>query len=103
MTFTREERAVIEDMRNKLNSLKETILYLNSRIENIANISDAAMSKKGIRDMSKSELEEILGSLLKNGLLPHNHTSDSQGGPAFAQLGATLIEGETLENSEETP
>ena len=109
MTFTREERAVIEDMLNRIEALKSEIVSVRTQLNMVGDLSEVGAAKKTIADLSNSELKSLLAGVIKQsgGLIKHNHKDDKEGGPCFAELGANLveplIENEEGETQPETP
>ena len=108
MSLTRREREIIEDMLRKLDQLEENIFQLDTNLTVLSNAVSILSGRKNVCDLSKDELvlciREAVEEITKTTKIKkHTHKNDKQGGPAFAKLGATLIEGEDIENEEPTP
>ena len=103
MSLTRREREIIEDMLRKLDQLEENIFQLDTNLTVLSNAVSILSGRKNVCDLSKDELvlciREAVEEIIKTTRIKkHTHKNDKQGGPAFAKLGATLIEGEDIEN-----
>ena len=103
MSLTRREREIIEDMLRKLDQLEENIFQLDTNLTVLSNAVSILSGRKNVCDLSKDELvlciREAVEEITKTTKIKkHTHKNDKQGGPAFAKLGATLIEGEDIEN-----
>lgn len=108
MSLTRREREIIENMLNRLDNFKKDILQLDENLIVLSNAVSILSGRKNVCDLSKDELvlciREAVEEITKTTKIKkHTHKNDKQGGPAFAKLGATLIEGEDIENEEPTP
>ena len=105
MSLTRREREIIEDMLRKLDQLEENIFQLDTNLTVLSNAVSILSGRKNVCDLSKDELvlciREAVEEIIKTTRIKkHTHKNDKQGGPAFAKLGATLIEGQDIENQE---
>jgi hypothetical protein len=108
MPFTRDERAVIEDLLNKIEKLDRRLVDISETLIAVSNYLDIVGAKPSILELSDEELKEILRDAVRDivrgiPVVKHTHESDTQGGDAFAKKGATLIEDSNIENEEEVP
>lgn len=108
MPFTRDERAIIEELLNRMNTLDRRLDTLSNQVEGLANYLDLVGSKVTIGDMSETELKDILRGVVKDIIKGapvslHTHENDKEGGSAFAKKGATLIDDTNVENEEQEP
>ena len=108
MSLTRREREIIEDMLKRLDELEENVFQLDTNLTVLADAVSILSGKKNVCDLSKDELvlciREAVEEITKTtSIKKHTHKTDKQGGPAFAKLGANLIDGEDVENEEPEP
>lgn len=96
MPLTRYERGVIEDIINKVIKQQESIDFL---IAEISRLSEAVEKLGGnnLLNLSTEEIidiiEDAVRAIIKKALVKkHTHLTDLEGGPAFAEKGANLIE-----------
>jgi hypothetical protein len=98
MPLTREERSVVEDLIRRVRNLEQRAddadLVLNGILEAIAGLD----SETNMSDWTQKQWTEFLKPHIKKYLeggsaIPkHDHTSDQQGGSAYADLGARLLD-----------
>jgi hypothetical protein len=98
MPLTRDERSVVEDLVRRVRNLEQRAddvdLALNGILEAIASLD----SETNMSDWTQKQWSEFLKPYIKkyldsgSALPPHDHTSDQQGGPAYADKGARLID-----------
>lgn len=108
MSLTRREREIIEDMLRKLDELEENIFQLDANLTILANTVSQLASRPTVCDISTKRLVECIRGAVEDiikttEIKRHSHQTAKQGGPAFAKLGANLIDGENIENQEPTP
>ena len=108
MSLTRREREIIEDMLRRLDGLEEDIFQLDANLTILANAVAQLASRPTVCDISEERLVECITSAVQKivgntKIKKHTHKTAEEGGPAFAKLGANLIDGENIENEEPTP
>lgn len=101
MALTREERGTIEDMLNRIRKLEAEVSDQQIQIDGLLAGFNALDSESNILDWTQKQLEDFLRPIIQKfqdkvgggrGIPRHTHENDSEGGPCFAQRGATLIE-----------
>lgn len=105
MPFTRDERAIIEDILNRLDKLGAALDVHADTISSMNTFLNRLAGKITISDLSQEEIEDLIrGAVQKlikgQNVNLHTHESDKEGGDAFAKKGASLIEEENIENEE---
>ena len=109
MPFTRDERAIIENIINKIDKLSRALDITNTTLATLSDYLDVIGAKTTIGDMSTEELKAAISNAVRAivksmGPVKHTHESSTQGGPCFAEKGAALISDTNIENEEpETP
>jgi replicative superfamily II helicase len=96
MPLTREERLIIEEVIKRVTRLNTRLNALEQRVGNLETFADD-LNTQNILDFTDEELEAFIRNAVRNIIskssVPiHDHTTDQQGGAAFAQLGAQLID-----------
>jgi len=96
MPLTGYERGVIEDLMNRILKQQNIIDTLNLEVARL-NTAIVNLGGNNILELSSEEqadaLEDAIRRVIKKlNVKLHTHLSDQEGGPAFAQKGATLID-----------
>lgn len=100
MALSREERKSIEQLIKRVRDLEVVNQQQHRTIESLLLMVENIASTTNMSDWNSEQWEKFLAPYIlkyssKSSQLPtHNHTSQSQGGPCFAKLGANLINGE---------
>jgi len=96
MSYTREERQLIDKLVKRVIKLSDRQAELVKAVDTIENHLDDP-STATIGTLSKEELipkiKEAVEDIIKQAPIKvHSHLSNQEGGPAFARKGATLID-----------
>jgi len=97
MALTREERGSIEDMLNRIRKLERQVSDQQIQIDGLLDSFNNLDSEGNILDWTQQQWDEWLRPFIRKyqsetqSVPRHNHESDAEGGPCFAQKGATLI------------
>lgn len=107
MPLTREERAVIEELIKRSNELTTQVNDLTSELSKVIGILNKKELDGDMRDWTAEQwanlLQPIIEQIINGGsgssfggtgvkVNKHDHTSDAEGGDAFAAKGARLVE-----------
>lgn len=99
MPLTREERCVIEEVINRVAKLDERIAILEADVATLLEFSSQLKESGNFLDFSDDEIKDFIRESVRDlikelAVKKHTHQTDEEGGPAFAQKGANLINGE---------
>ena len=95
MALTREERCTLEDMLNRIRKLERQVSDQQIAIDGLLDGFNALDSEGNILDWTQQQWDAWLRPFIRKyqrqdaGVPLHNHESDLEGGPCFAQKGAT--------------
>lgn len=97
MALTRQERLTIEETIKRIRKLEQQVASINSKISELENILNKMDLGTNMNDWTAEQWRSFLipfirAEVAKMPIKKHNHTNDSQGGDAFAELGARLVE-----------
>jgi len=98
MALTREERAKIQEMSKRIRNLESQVEDLQLLTNSMQDMLNALDAETNMSDWTQEQwaafLRPFIGQFVNTGaaIPKHTHENDEQGGPAFAKLGATLVE-----------
>lgn len=101
MALTREERRTLEEVIKRVRKMEQRLDALELLVaqlqDMLARIDDEVNMADWTSDQWDKFLEPFITKRIRSMKLPiHNHTTDAEGGPAYAKLGATLVAEEDL-------
>lgn len=97
MAFTREERRAVEETIKRVRKLEVEVQELSRLNAQLLDMLDRIESETNMADWTSDQWRRFLEPYITNKsgtsrTVQHDHLTPQQGGPCFAELGATLIE-----------